>query len=225
MQSTEPARPNFDAFPASVASQGRTGYWIIMRGRGSLRTRALAIWAGMLGAVLAASGNYSVAQAQSSGETGDQTALAVPRVGLRGAAGVALPQPLPPSEAALVRRIFSLQAAGSLAEAAARYAASCRMICCSGTILADRYLRGSDRPAPTELAAWLTRYGDQPEAGDIRELLERLSPSAAAPATGAAPAGRTPGATARGARRDRAMFGLCSHAIRTRRRLTPRPRC
>jgi soluble lytic murein transglycosylase len=169
-----------------------------MRGRGSLRTRALAIWAGMLGAVLAASGNYSVAQAQSAGETGDQTALAVPRVGLRGAAGVALPQPLPPSEAALVRRIFSLQAAGSLAEAQ-RDTLKLQNDLLLGTILADRYLRGSNRPAPTDLTAWLTRYGDQPEAGEIRELLERLSPTTAAPAAGTAPTGRR---LARGARRS-----------------------
>ncbi len=168
-----------------------------MRGRGSLRTRALAIWAGMLGAVLAASGNYSVAQAQSAGETGDQTALAVPRVGLRGAAGVALPQPLPPSEAALVRRIFSLQAAGSLAEAQ-RDTLNLQNDLLLGTILADRFLRGSYRPAPTELTAWLTHYGDQPEAGGIRELLERLSPVAAAPATGTPPTGRR---LARGTRR------------------------
>jgi soluble lytic murein transglycosylase len=169
-----------------------------MRGRGSLRTRALAIWAGMLGAVLAASGNYSVAQAQSSGETGDQTALAVPRVGLRGAAGVALPQPLPPSEAALVRRIFSLQAAGSLAEAQ-RDTLKLQNDLLSGTILADRFLRGTYRPAPTELTAWLTHYGDQPEAGEIRELLERLSPTAALPAAGTAPTGRR---LARGTRRS-----------------------
>ena len=134
-----------------------------MRGRGSLLTRALVTWAGMLGAVLAASGNYSVAQAQRSGETGDQTALAVPRVGLRGAAGVALPQPLPPSEAAQVRRIFSLQAAGSLAEAARET----RKL--QNDLLLGHHSRGSlpawpYRPAPTELAAWLTRFGDQPEA-------------------------------------------------------------
>src|ERR1700679_1841959 len=89
-----------------------------MRGRGSLQTRALSIWAGMLCAVLAALGNYSVAWAQRPGETDDQTALAVPRIALRGTAGVGLPQPLSPSDAALIRRIFSLQDSGSVADAA-----------------------------------------------------------------------------------------------------------
>jgi len=47
-----------------------------------------------------------------------------------------------------------------------------------GAILADRYQRG--RPAATELAAWLTRFGDQPEAPAIRGLLERLAPGISA---------------------------------------------
>jgi soluble lytic murein transglycosylase-like protein len=48
-----------------------------------------------------------------------------------------------------------------------------------GAILADRYLR--ERPTPTELTAWLTRFGDQPEAPAIRTLLDRLAPGAGAP--------------------------------------------
>ena len=149
-----------------------------MRGRGSRLTRALVTWAGMLAAVLAAAGDYSVAQAQRPGETADQTALAVPRIGLRGAAGVGLPQPLSPSEAAQVRRIFSLQGAGSVAEAA-RETERLQNDLLLGAILADRYLRG--RPTTAELAAWLARFGDQPEAPAIRGLLERLAPGATAP--------------------------------------------
>src|SRR5947209_2701073 len=133
-----------------------------MRGRGSLQTCALALGAGVLVAVLSATGNYSVAQTQGTGETGDQTALAVPRVGLRGAAGVALPQPLSPSEAALARRIFALQDAGSVGEAE-KEMARLQNDLLLGNILADRYLRPNYRPNPTELAAWLTRFGDQPE--------------------------------------------------------------
>src|SRR5271166_3315058 len=149
-----------------------------MRGRGSRQTCALATWAGMLSVVLAAAGNYSIAQAQRPGETADQTALAVPRVGLRGAAGVALPQPLSPSEAAQVRRIFYLQGSGSVAEAA-RETERLQNDLLLGAVLADRYLRG--RPTEAELAAWLIRFGDQPDAPTIRGLLERLAPTSTAP--------------------------------------------
>ena len=131
----------------------------------------------MLVAVLGAASNYSVAQAQGTGETGDQTALAVPRIGLRGAAGVGLPQPLSPSEAVQVRRIFSLQGGGSVAEAA-RETGRLQNDLLLGAILADRYLRGGASAA--ELADWLARFGDQPEAPVIRGLLERMAPAAMA---------------------------------------------
>jgi peptidoglycan lytic transglycosylase len=119
----------------------------------------------MLVAVLAASGIYSVAQAQVPGDSSDQTALAVPRMGLRGAGGVGLPQPLSPGEAAQVRRVFALQASGSVTEAASeteRLPSDLLL----GTILADRYLRYHASGA--ELSAWLTRFGDQAEAPAIR---------------------------------------------------------
>ena len=161
-----------------------------MRGRGSRLTRALLTWVGVLAAVLAAAGGYSIAQAQGPGETADQTALAVPRVGLRGAAGVGLPQPLSPSEAAQVRRIFSLQGAGSVAEAA-RETERLQNDLLLGAILADRYLRS--QPTAAELAAWLTRFGDQPEAPAIRGLLERLAPGATASPAPDSPPSRTPG--------------------------------
>src|SRR5579872_1043340 len=152
-----------------------------MRGRGSLTTRALAIWAGMLCAVLTAPGNYSVAQTQRAGTTDDQTALAVPRVGLRGTSAVALPQPLPPSEAARIRRIFSLQDKGSIPEAA-RESGQLADGLLLGTILADRYLHGTYRPTQAELTDWLVRFGDQPEAPSVRTLLERIAPGASAQA-------------------------------------------
>jgi soluble lytic murein transglycosylase len=151
-----------------------------MRGRGSLQTRALVIWAGMLCAVLAALGDYSVAQAQRTGETDNQTALAVPRIGLHGAAGVGLPQPLSPSQAALIRRIFSLQDAGSVADAA-RETGRLENDLLLGTILADRYLHSPYRPASPELTAWLARFGDQPEAPFIRDLLGRIAPEMSVP--------------------------------------------
>ena len=132
----------------------------------------------MLAAVLTVVGSYSVAQAQRPGETADQTALAVPRVGLRGAAGVGLPQPLSPSEAAQIRSIVSLQGAGSEGEAA-RETARVQNDLLLGAILADRYQRG--RPTQAELAAWLMRFGDQAEALVIRGLLERLAPTGTLP--------------------------------------------
>lgn len=161
----------------------------------------------MLGAVLAASGHYSIAQAQSAESAGEQTALAVPRLSIPGASGVGLPQPLPPGEAALARRIFSLQDSGALAEAA-RETEKVANHLLLGTILADRYLRTSYRAGAPELTAWLARFGDQPEAGGIRELLARLSPdaSAAAPAQASSGSRRAGRARATSAAQVRALF-------------------
>src|SRR5690242_16830410 len=145
-----------------------------MRERGSRQTRALSHWAGMLVAVLAASGTYSTARAQGTGETSDQTALAVPRIGLPGAASVGFPQPLSLADAAQIRRIFALQATDSVAEAA-RETGRLQNDLLLGAILADRYLR--NRSSPEELSAWLTRFGDQPEASAIRGVLERVAPA------------------------------------------------
>jgi peptidoglycan lytic transglycosylase len=156
-------------------------YWRDMRGRGSRQTSALSHWAGLFVAVLAASGCYSIAQAQGTGETGDQTALAIPRIGLPGAASVGFPQPLSLADAVQVRRIFALQARGSVAEAG-RDTEHLQNDLLLGAILADRYLRY--RTSPEELSAWLTKFGDQPEASSIRSVLERLAPAADAPATG-----------------------------------------
>ncbi len=137
--------------------------------------RPLWHWVGVFCAVLAAAGNYSVANAQRAGETDDQTALAAPRIGLHGASGVALPQPLAPSEAARVRRIFALQASGNVAEAA-RESERLENPLLLGAILADRYLGGYYKPSTMELSAWLARFGDEPEAASIQALLDRLVP-------------------------------------------------
>jgi soluble lytic murein transglycosylase len=60
-----------------------------------------------------------------------------------------------------------------------------------GAILADRYLRG--RPTEAELAGWLARFGDEPEAPAIRAMLERVAPGALNPgATASAPADPPP---------------------------------
>lgn len=158
----------------------------------------------MLCAVLAAWGNYSIARAQSADRTSDQTALAVPRINMRGAPGVGFPQPLAPSEAALIRRIFTLQDSGSMAEAE-RETAKLPDNALLGPILADRYLHAGYRPAPAELSAWLARFGDQPEAGAIRDLLERVAPATVRPAADALPAARR-GRPIRPASEVRALF-------------------
>lgn len=150
-------------------------YWECMQGQGSQKTRALLTGAGIFVAVLAATSGYSFAQSQRPGDISDQTALATPRLGLRGAAGIGLPQPLSPGDAALARRIFALQDAGSWAEAM-REAGRLQSDLLLGPILADRYLSAGASAA--ELAVWLTRFGDQPEAPAIRGLLERMAPAA-----------------------------------------------
>jgi soluble lytic murein transglycosylase-like protein len=151
-----------------------------MRRLGSRQTRALSRWAGLFVAVLAASGYYSIAQAEGAGENGDQTAMAVPRIGLPGAASVGLPQPLSLADAAQIRMVFALQASGSVAEAA-HETERLQNDLLLGAILADRYLRY--RASPEELSAWLTRFGDQPEASSIRGALERVAPAANPSAT------------------------------------------
>ena len=56
----------------------------------------------------------AAAHAQSAAPTGgDETAMAIPRVMLPGGnPGVALPQPLDPSDAVRIRRIFAWQQSG-----------------------------------------------------------------------------------------------------------------
>jgi soluble lytic murein transglycosylase len=184
---------------ASLAKVVPHVYWRWMRWRGSQPTRALPLWAWMFCAVLAAAGDYSVAHAQRAGQD-DQAALAVPRVALRGAAGVAMPQPLAPSDAARIKRIFSLQAAGNLAEAR-RETERLDNSLLFGPILADRYLNPTDRPTAAELTDWLQHYGEQPDAPMIQGLLDRLGPAVR---TDEAPARK--GRTAPAPSRVHAMF-------------------
>jgi len=133
----------------------------------------------MLCTVVSVLGSYSIACAQGVGEADDQTALAVPRLGLRGTPEVGVPQPLSPSEAARIRHIFALQERGATADAV-RETASLTNPLLLGPILADRYLRES-HPAARDLFDWLSRFGDQPDAPAMRALLQRVSPSAEAP--------------------------------------------
>ena len=129
----------------------------------------------MFCAAIAVAGGYSIAHAQTMRGTDDQTAFAVPRVALGSSADVALPQPLAPSEAARIRRIFALQARGDLAEAA-RETSRLDDHLLLGAILADRYLSGFMAPSLAELNGWLARFGDQPDGPAIRALRARLAP-------------------------------------------------
>jgi soluble lytic murein transglycosylase-like protein len=159
-----------------------------MRGIGFTLSRLPAARAVFTGAAILAGMIISAAQAQMpgsgngsgkgslSGERPADVALAVPRVMLpAGNAAVALPQPLTPSDSAQIRRIFDLQAHGDFT-AAGRATEAVHDPVLSGEILADRYLGRRDRADPQELAAWLARFPDLPDAAAIRALLLRLQP-------------------------------------------------
>ncbi len=119
------------------------------------------------------------ARAQTGTGNGDESAMAMPRIApLDG--GVALPQPLAPSLAARIRRIFNLQAHVAIAEATSETAALDDKLLV-GHILADRYLSPRTKASVAELQAWLDSYADQPDAPAIRVLLIRRLPKGAPP--------------------------------------------
>ena len=139
-------------------------------------------------AILAgASASKAVAQPQASG---DDVAFAVPRVAPHEGEPVALPQPLPPSEAVRIRRVFALQKAGNLV-AAAREAGLLDTGLTSGGqplgramlghILADRYLGRFSKPGPDLLQSWLAEFADLPDAPAIHLLLAARLPHGAKP--------------------------------------------
>ena len=132
----------------------------------------------MFCAAIAVAGGYSCAHSQTLRGTDDQTALGVPRIALSGSPGVALPQPLSPGEAARIRRIFALQAAGAIPEAI-RETDLLENRLLLGPILADRYLGGWAHPGAADLADWLAKYGEQPDAPAIRALRSRMVPDVA----------------------------------------------
>ena len=183
-----------------------------MRGVGQALSRLPAATAFLAGAaaMLAGSGSGEVAFAQArrtdrDARTSDELAFAVPRLSLPsrlspdspGHGGeVALPQPLPPSEAARIRRILSLQAHGAIAAADRETqqldVTSLLGQAMLGYIMADRYLGRFTHPGVAELSAWLTRWPDLPDASAIHALLIARLPhnlkSPAAPLSVALPA-------------------------------------
>lgn len=113
---------------------------------------------------------------------GDDTAMAMPGRAPGAGGATALPRPLAPSQSVLIRRIFTLQASGNIPEAVAE---TSRLTDRSllGHILADRYLGRFLRPSSADLAIWIDRYDDHPDAPSIRSLLTWRRPKA----RGAAP--------------------------------------
>jgi soluble lytic murein transglycosylase len=150
-----------------------------MRGIGYTFSRLPAARALLAGAAFLATASAEKAYAEPQ-PGADDTALAMPRVSPHGATGVALPQPLAPSEAVLVRRVFALQSAGDLIGAERETAridtdtALGRAML--GHILADRYLGPYTRPTAERLQAWLTDWPDLPDAPALHALLLRRLP-------------------------------------------------
>lgn len=163
-----------------------------MRGIGRTISRLSTARAVLAGAAILASAAMRPAHGESAGGSAsnpDETAMAVPRIRPpAGASGVGLPQPLAPSEAARIRRIFALQREGAIPAAIAetqRLSDDTLL----GHILADRLLARSARVSAPALSDWLGRYAELPDACAIYSLLLRkLPPGAARPP---APSGAT----------------------------------
>src|ERR1700722_367480 len=144
-------------------------------GPGRQRLRSLLLSFAMLAATaLSGSGLGGSGLARNVDDAADQTAMAIPRVAMPGARGVALPQPLSPADVVRVRHIFALQRDGSIGEAS-RELDQLESDILHGTILADRYLDTGYTAEASELSAWLARFGEQPEAPAIRAQLETLT--------------------------------------------------
>ena len=125
---------------------------------------------------------------ERSADAPEDTAFAMPRVSLGGTQRVALPQPLAPSEAARIRRIFAMQAKADIPAALAETERLNDFLLLPD-ILADRYLSNGYRPQTVDLTAWLSQYRDLPDAAAIHALLATQSRriAAAMPAPFAAP--------------------------------------
>jgi soluble lytic murein transglycosylase len=149
-----------------------------MRGIGISFSRLFSPKAIIAGAAIlagtAAPGLHADAQEKTASENtqNDQRAYAVPRADPETGNAFAFPQPLNPSDAAVVRQIFSLQARGDINGAVqATSRLSNRILL--GAILADRYTSPHDKPSPPELIQWLKLYGDQPQARAVRAVLNQ----------------------------------------------------
>lgn len=153
-----------------------------MRGIGLSISRLSTARAVLAGAAILAGAALRPAHGESTAgsvSAPDETAMAVPRITPpAGTSGVGFPQPLAPSEAARIRRIFALQRQGSIPAAIAetRRLSDDTLL---GHILADRFFRASRVSAPA-LSDWLGRYADLPDACAIYALLLKKLPAGAA---------------------------------------------
>ncbi len=138
-----------------------------MTGRHRMRSLVLSF------ALLTATGFDAQIWAQNADGAVDQTAMAIPRIGMPGARSIALPQPLSPGDVARIRQIFALQRNGAIADATKEMDRLGSDLL-RGAILADRYLNTGYMTNAAELSQWLARFGDQPDAPAIRALLEML---------------------------------------------------
>lgn len=91
-----------------------------------------------------------------------------------------LPKILSVADAARYRHIFALQQAGRWHEADREIAAlNDRLLL--GAVLAQRYRSNTYHPSYRELADWLLRYGDEPDAKAIYDLALKHRPAGAVP--------------------------------------------
>ncbi len=152
-----------------------------MRGVDSTLSRLPAARAFIAGAAILA-GSMSVGEVRAD-TLNDETAMAVPLLSPgHGGVGAALPDVLAPSDAARIRHIFDLQASGDIA-AAAGETERLGTTLLNGHILADRHLGAFTHTSSAELATWLARYPDHPDAAAIHAtLLARLPKGAPLPA-------------------------------------------
>jgi soluble lytic murein transglycosylase-like protein len=147
-------------------------------------TRSPATRAFIAGAAILAGTIVGKAHAEGmtkSPTASDELAMVIPRVATD--AETALPQPLPPSEVARLRRIFALQRAGNIA-AATRETAGVDTsnpveVAMLGHVLADRHLGRYTKPSADELRAWLDRWSDLSDAPAIHGLLRTRAPRGA----------------------------------------------
>ncbi len=109
----------------------------------------------------------------------EEAALAMPHI-QHGGSVVALPKPLTPSDAAVLRQVFALQDRNRIPEAV-RAASEIANPLLNGAVLADRFRGRAYRSSASDLTSWLALYHDQPDAPQIYGLLLAKLPKGTAP--------------------------------------------
>jgi soluble lytic murein transglycosylase len=163
-----------------------------MRGIGYTLSRLPSARVLFAGAAIIAGTFTSAAHGQSSGSgngsgtlatdntRADQAAWSMPHRPHDSASGVAFPQPLRPTDAAVMQRIFAFQRRGDIPNAI-RSSADLEDPLLLGSVLADRYLGRYHISTPAELSEWLAKYRDLPDAVAIHQLLLTKLPKGATP--------------------------------------------